>query len=125
PPVPSRDVVAAGRGAGAGMWTLPNLCRNFRLALPNKVFEYLASGLLIVVADYPEGRHIAEGDGVGFAFDPQGLRSIAAAINRLAENPEILVRMRAAVPVALAKLQVDSEWSKLVNLYKSLPQSGT
>jgi glycosyltransferase involved in cell wall biosynthesis len=124
PPVPSRDVVAAGRGADAGVWTLPNLCRNFRMALPNKIFEYLASGLPIVVADYPEARKIAEDHGVGVTFDPYDPRSIAAAINRLAENSETLVRVRAAVPEALARLHVDSEWSKLADLYKSLPQSG-
>jgi glycosyltransferase involved in cell wall biosynthesis len=106
------------------VWTLPNLCRNFRMALPNKIFEYLASGLPIVVADYPEARKIADDHGVGVTFDPYDPRSIAAAINRLAENSETLVRVRAAVPEALARLHVDSEWSKLADLYKSLPQSG-
>jgi glycosyltransferase involved in cell wall biosynthesis len=124
PPVPSRDVVAAGRGADAGIWTLPDLCRNFRLALPNKIFEYLASGLPILVANYPEARKIAEGYGVGLTFDPYDPRSIAAAMNRLIDSPETLARMRAAIPAALTNLRVENEWGKLVDLYKSLPPKG-
>jgi hypothetical protein len=50
PPVPSRDVVAAARGADAGIWTLPALCRNFTMRSLNKIFEYLAADLPVLVA---------------------------------------------------------------------------
>ncbi len=122
PPVPSRDVVAAARGADAGIWTLPNLCRNFSLALPNKIFEYLASGLPILVANYPEARKIAEDLGTGLTFDPYDPTSIAAAINRLIDEPELAAKLRAAVPEALTSMKADDEWLKLVDLYRSLPR---
>ena len=70
PPVPSRDVVAAARGADAGIWTLPALCRNFTFALPNKIFEYLAADLPILVAHYPEAKRLAVENGLGLTFDP-------------------------------------------------------
>lgn len=118
--VPSRDVVAAGRGADAGVWTLPNLCKNFTYALPNKIFEYLASGLPVVVAHYPEAKRLIESHEVGLDFDPYDPRSIAAAIERLSEDRSFRERLAANTAPALARLDADAEWRKLVTLYEGL-----
>lgn len=120
PPVPSRDVVAAARGADAGIWTLPNLCRNFTFALPNKIFEYIAAGLPLLAADYPEARRMAESHGVGLLFDPYDPKSIAAAINRLVDEPELRVRFTANTVAALASMDAEREWRKLVEVYDAL-----
>jgi glycosyltransferase involved in cell wall biosynthesis len=124
PAVPSRDVVAAGRGADAGVWTLPNLCKNFTYALPNKIFEYLASGLPVVVAHYPEAKRLVETHEVGLDFDPYDPRSIAAAINRLSEDKSLRDRLAANTGTALARLDADAEWRKLVTLYDGLARQG-
>jgi alpha-maltose-1-phosphate synthase len=121
-PVPSRDVVAAARGADAGIWTLPALCRNFTYALPNKIFEYIASGLPTLVADYPEARRMVESHEVGLIFDPYDPRSIAAAINRLIDEPELAQRYRDNTLKTLIKLDAATEWQKLVQLYDALPR---
>lgn len=122
--IPSRDVVAAARGADAGVWTLPRLCRNFTYALPNKIFEYAAAGLPVLVADYPEARAMVEGRGFGLIFDPYDPRSIAAAINRLIEEPDLRARLAAATGAMPETLQADREWGKLVDLYARLPAAG-
>ncbi len=119
-PVTSRDVVAAARGADVGLWTLPNLSKNFYLALPNKIFEYLAAGLPLLVADFPEARRIATDLGVGLAFDPYDPASIAAQMNRFVEEPGFLVERRAAVPAALAALDAGREWDRLCDIYAEL-----
>lgn len=120
PPVPSQDVVAAARGADIGVWTLPDLCKNFSFALPNKIFEYLASDLPLLVANYPEARRLACDYDVGLTFDPYDPRSIAEAINRFVENPDVLNRCRKNIPIALHKLDADAEWGKLVAIYTAL-----
>lgn len=118
--VPSRDVVAAARGADVGVWTLPDLGKNFRLALPNKIFEYLASGLPIAVAHWPEAARIVNDYGCGLTFDPYDPASIAAALTRLAVDPAERQARAARVPVALEGLQADREWEKFADLYESL-----
>jgi glycosyltransferase involved in cell wall biosynthesis len=120
PPVPSRDVAAAARGADAGIWTLPALCRNFTYALPNKIFEYMAAGLPVLAADYPEARRLVEGEGIGAVFDPYDPRSIAAAINGLIDDPAHRRGLTAAVPAALARMQAEAEWAKLAAVYRRL-----
>jgi glycosyltransferase involved in cell wall biosynthesis len=120
PPVLSRDVVTAAQGADAGIWTLPNLSKNFYYALPNKIFEYLAAGLPVLAAHFPEARRLVEGNGVGLCFDPYDTRSIAAALNRMIDEPQLAARMRAAIPGLLASIDAEREWQKLVALYRGL-----
>lgn len=122
-PVPSRDVTAAARGADAGIWTLPELCRNFTYALPNKLFEYIAAGLPLLAANYPEARRLVTTHDVGLTFDPYDPQSIAAAINRLIDEPDLRARFQANTSVALTQLNADREWQKLVELYDRLPRS--
>jgi glycosyltransferase involved in cell wall biosynthesis len=119
-PVRSNEVVSAAVGADAGIWTLPNLSKNFYYALPNKIFEYLASGLPVLAAYYPEARKLVEGNGVGLCFDPYDRRSIAAQINRMAEDPALLRSFREAVPRALENMNAAREWEKLIALYGAL-----
>lgn len=121
-PVPSADVVAAARGAHVGIWTLPKLSKNFYFALPNKIFEYLAAGLPVLVADYPEARGIAN-MGVGLTFDPNDPKSIGAQMQKLYEDRELLAKLRDRVPGALHDLDVEDEWAKLVDIYRGMRQA--
>jgi glycosyltransferase involved in cell wall biosynthesis len=119
-PVPSSDVVAAAIGADAGIWTLPNLSKNFYYALPNKIFEYLAAGTPVLAANFPEARKIVESYGVGLCFDPYDPQSIATQIARLVGEPELVPAMRAAIPKALVAIDAEHEWHKLVALYRTI-----
>jgi len=125
PPVPSGDVVAAARGADAGIWTLPALCRNFTFALPNKIFEYLAADLPVLVAHYPEAKRLVLEREVGLAFDPYDPQSIAQSIKRLMQDEPFRMRCAANTRTALAQLDAASEWRKLVALYGSLPAANS
>jgi glycosyltransferase involved in cell wall biosynthesis len=120
PPVPSDEVVAAAAGADAGIWTLADLCRNFRYALPNKIFEYLAAGLPVLAANYPEVRRVVDKYQAGECFEPAQPASIAAAINRMAENGENYRALRKNAAAALADLESVDEWEKIVQLYNDL-----
>jgi glycosyltransferase involved in cell wall biosynthesis len=124
-PVPSRDVIAAGRGADAGLWTLPNLSKNFYYALPNKIFEYLASGSPLLVANFPEPTHVVESQQVGLAFDPYDTKSIASQINRLIDEPGLADRFRAAVPGALSAMNADMELVRFADIYDELRANGS
>ncbi len=120
PPVPSQEVIPSSAGADAGIWTLANLCQNFAYALPNKIFEYLAAGLPILAADYPEVRGIVDKYEAGVCFDPNKPESIAAAINCMAQDPEKFRVLRKNAAAALADLRSVDEWDKLVQLYRDL-----
>jgi glycosyltransferase involved in cell wall biosynthesis len=120
PLVPSRDVVAAATSADAGIWTLPNLCKNFYYALPNKIFEYLAAGLPVLAADFPEARRLIEGYRVGLCFDPYDPGSIADAIGKFSRNRAALAACKDRIPELMASVSAQDEWQKIVDIYRNL-----
>ena len=122
PEVPSADVVAACRGADAGLYTVADLCKSFRYALPNKVFEYLMAGLPVLTADYPEVRKLVVENGVGLAFPPTKPADIAETIRGIMA-PGQTKEMSSRIPALLAKLDAGDEWQKLVHIYRSLARS--
>jgi glycosyltransferase involved in cell wall biosynthesis len=64
------------READLGLSMLEDTCENHRLALPNKVFEYLAAEVPVVVNDLPELRRLVSDYGIGWtalAADPHQL----------------------------------------------------
>jgi glycosyltransferase involved in cell wall biosynthesis len=123
PPVASGDVVAAAHGADAGIWTLPPLCKNFVSALPNKIFEYLAAGLPVLAARYPEACRLVEGYGVGLSFDPLDPKSIAAAISTLKNDWRRRAGMVERIPAALKAIDAEGEGNKLVTIYRFLKEA--
>jgi glycosyltransferase involved in cell wall biosynthesis len=121
PAVPSTRVVVEARAADAGIWTLlSNVGLNFKLALPNKVFEYVAAGVPLLAADLPEVRRIVDAYQVGLCFDPDDPRDIADCMNRLVTDPGFLGRCRANLKKAQQELCGEKEWGKLVELYRTL-----
>jgi len=120
PPVKSAEVVEAAVGADAGIWTLPNLSKNFYYALPNKIFEYMAAGLPVLAANFPEARKMVEENGIGLCFDPYDPHSIAAQIRRLIYEPGIAERCRSAIPEVLKNIRAEEEWDKLVRIYRKI-----
>jgi glycosyltransferase involved in cell wall biosynthesis len=119
PEIPSTDVVPACRGADAGLYTVADLCKSFRHALPNKVFEYLMADLPILTADYPEVRKLVIETGVGLAFDPADPADIAATIRAMMALGRAR-ELSSRIPALLAKLDAGSEWHKVVDIYRSL-----
>jgi len=122
PPVASRDVIAAARSVDAGLYTVLGVGRNFMYALPNKIFEYMAAGLPVLSASYPEARRIVEANDIGLVFEPDSATSIAAAIDRLIDNPPLRARFAANTSSALAGINAEGEWQKLIAIYNGLKQ---
>jgi glycosyltransferase involved in cell wall biosynthesis len=119
PPVPSNEVVNAALSADCGIWSLPNLCKNFYYALPNKLFEYLAAGLPVLVANYPEAANIVNKYRVGLCFNPTDPMSIGEKMQILAQNSDLRETLRRNIEPALSDLDANREWLKLVKIYDS------
>lgn len=80
PSVPVAQIRAHTRQANVGVSLLEDTCENHRLALPNKVFEYAAAGVPVVVADLPELRALAEREGIGTVARSTEPGDVAAAL---------------------------------------------
>jgi glycosyltransferase involved in cell wall biosynthesis len=90
-------------------------------AQPNKIFEYMASGLCVIGSNFKLWKQIIEDNNVGLCVDPNNPKEIGKAINYLKENPEEVVKMSEN---GLKSVQNIFNWSseekKLIKLYENL-----
>ncbi len=78
--VPPEELPSWTVSATVGLMPYQPISGNNTLALPNKVFEYTAVGVPIVVSDLPELRQIALLAGCGEVYDAFDPSSLAAAV---------------------------------------------
>ncbi len=85
--VPTDQVVAYCASATVGMLTTEPVSVNNVLALPNKIFQYMAAGIPVIASDYPQIREVLESSGAGRVMDPTQPAAIADAINAVLADP--------------------------------------
>ena len=91
PPVAPGELVSALAAYDVGLVIDRPLTDNARLALPNKLFEYLMAGLAVVVPRAPAMAKLVEEHGVGVVYDAGGL---GGALQQLASDRDALDEMR-------------------------------
>jgi glycosyltransferase involved in cell wall biosynthesis len=121
PPVGRDDVIAAAAGADCGIVMLRNICRNFFLFYPNKLFEYALAGLPVAVSNFPDVSSFVEAERCGVTFDPDSPESIASALLTLSADPAEArasgARGRASI---LERHNWESAVEELIARYRSL-----
>jgi glycosyltransferase involved in cell wall biosynthesis len=109
PSVPLEHLVGATAEADVGVSLLQDTCENHRLALPNKVFEYVAAGVPVVASDLPEVAALVRGEDIGWVVRPDDPAAVAERLR------EALASRRAPAP--RPALHWDAERSRLLDVY--------
>lgn len=111
-------VIEAGAEADIGVIPYKPTGINNLLCSPNKLFEYMMSGLAVAASDLPELRRVISGNDAGVLFNPNRPASIAAAINALTHDRERLEVCRAnARRAALDRYCWEAQSSVLLDVY--------
>lgn len=118
PARPPEQLLAATAEADVGVTLLEDVSENHRLALPNKVFEYVAAGIPVVASDLPELRSLVQRYGIGELVDPADPASVAAGIRAALAQPRA-----DAIAAAARELSWDLEQRALLDLYAELGTS--
>lgn len=88
---------------------------------PNKLFEYMQSGIPIIVSNFPHWRKIVGECGCGLMADPLDPKSIAEAIKWLIEHPmEAEIMGKRGHQAVLDSYNWDTEEKKLISFYNRL-----
>jgi glycosyltransferase involved in cell wall biosynthesis len=83
PPVGQRAIVEACNSYDVGVYTLPAANENLRLALPNKVFEFIQARLALVVGPSPEMARVVREHGCGTVARDFTSAALAEALGEL------------------------------------------
>lgn len=121
PAVPPDQVVPAAAQADIGIFLLSNSTTHARFAMPNKIFEYVQAGLMVISSDLPEIRKVIETAGSGLLLDRDTPQAIAACLAGLTQT-----RIDACKRAALAQaknLNFETEGGKLLALAARLVQA--
>jgi glycosyltransferase involved in cell wall biosynthesis len=125
PSVPLEQLLAHTAEADVGVTLLQDTCENHRLALPNKLFEYIAARVPVLASALPETLALIERHGVGWCVPPGDPAALAAALGlalRRRGDPEL----RARLDRAAEEFSWEREQQRLVGLYDRLAAaSGT
>jgi glycosyltransferase involved in cell wall biosynthesis len=113
-------VIGLLRQSFAGLVVLEEL-PNYLVALPVKMFEYMAAGIPVISSLFPNWQAIVDGEQCGICVNPKDTRAIAEAICYLRDHPEEAAWMgqngRRAVET---KYRWEEEQGKLLALYQEL-----
>jgi glycosyltransferase involved in cell wall biosynthesis len=125
PAVPMTEVAAWLADADVGVIPFQAVDRNNVLGTPNKLFEYMAAGVPVVVSDFPEMRRIVAEIGAGLAVDTTDPRRLAGAIADLLAEPPAARKERRARERAAAETAYnwEAQARKLTAIYERLDKS--
>jgi len=91
---------------------------NYRLSLPNKVFDYLHAGVPVLASDLVEIRKIIDTYQVGTFIPDHQPQHIAKKVNEIFSQPEKLMQWKQNAQKAASELNWEKESVKLKEVYK-------
>ncbi len=106
--------------SSVGLVVLPP-ADNHLVALPVKMFEYMAAGLPVIASDFPLWRQIVEGNGCGYCIGPGNAALLGATVEYLLGRDELRDEMGANGRRAVEKFYNWAvEEKRLLQLYENI-----
>lgn len=106
--------------ADIGIHAISNTCLNHEYCLPNKVFEYLHSNLVLVVTNLIELSKFVEENEIGLTFTDNDYLDLEKKITELLTNEALYLGYKNNIAKIAPNLTWSNEYLKLRNIYQDL-----
>lgn len=88
PPVSVEELIREAASSKVGVAITENICLNFELSVSNKIFEYAAAGLPVIMSDIPEHRYLNDKYKFGVILKDNTPQCFAEAVIKLYSDKE-------------------------------------
>lgn len=93
--------------------TLP-ICLNFKLSVSNKLFEYAAAGLPVIMSDIPEHRYLNEKYDFGLIIEENTPECFAQAVRRLRQDSALYEKLAENARRLSKEVNWETEFNRLI-----------
>lgn len=117
PAVKPEEVIYYTTGADVGISLIENICLSYFYSLPNKLFEYLLSGLPVIISDFPEMGKVIDENNCGWkvTVDEKSVRRLVEKISK-----EDIEEKKKNTFKCQDKFVWENESKKLLKVYEGL-----
>lgn len=95
---------------------------SYRYCLPNKLFDYIAAGIPVLVSDLPEMRKLVEGYQIGVVLKERTPQALADSIRMMLSDGAMIKQWQQNLAVAATDLCWEKEQEKL---FRALKREGS
>ena len=120
PPVKVYELIPKAAGAWVGVAITEAISLNFELSVSNKLFEYAAAGLPIIMSDIPEHRYLNEKYRFGVILKSNSPQDVADAIRLLHDDKDLYNSCKINAHVLAEQVNWESEFGRLVDFEKKV-----
>ena len=115
-----KDMIPLASKSSVGIAITEPICINFKLSVSNKLFEYAAAGLPVIMSDIPEHRYLNEMHNIGIILPQCTAMELGKAIIRLYKDKRLYEELSQNALKLSEKINWEGEFEKLMQLEKKL-----
>ena len=120
PPVNVEQLIPEAARSHVGIAITKPVCLNFKLSVSNKLFEYAAAGLPVIMSNIPEHRYLNEKYHFGLILPDNTPQSLADAVLQLYQERELYQQLAANSKRMSQEVNWENEFARLIQAEKEM-----
>lgn len=120
PPVHPTKVLSIASQADIGIHAIRGDSLNHQFCMPNKLFEYIQSGLALLMTDLVELKQVIEENNIGLTFKDGNVSDLVEKIKYMVNHPEKIEQFKSNSTRLAQEMHWENEEKKLLTIYKEL-----
>lgn len=123
PPVKVEELIPEASHAWVGLAITEQISLNFKLSVSNKIFEYAAAGLPVIMSDIPEHRYLNSKYNFGIILEKNTPEDMAKAIRTLYASSALYEEYAKNAIKMSVEVNWDEQFSALVDMEREMTKT--
>jgi glycosyltransferase involved in cell wall biosynthesis len=112
--IPQDELLTYTAGADIGLSVIENLSLSYYYALPNKMFEYILTGVPVLASNFPQMKDIIDKYKVGLYIDPENTEELKKTLQLMIDDDSLRKNLSDNCLAAAKELNWENEIKKLL-----------